>query len=261
MKYLTLIRAIALLHQHQRPRRTIRRAGVEVTYIEVIPADVALANRLAHEVLGRSLDDLAPQTSRLLDALHALVNQRATAAGVERADVRFSRREVREAIGWTDFQVRTHLGRLVDLEWVLVHRGGRGLCFVYDLAWDGGGVDGRPHLAGLIDAESLVARGYDPNLAVSAGHFEGASSPHRAQVEDTADQLGSIRAITDAAGAVTATFSFDTFGLRTAATSTATTNFGFAGEYTDAETGFVYLRGRYYDPSSGQFLNPTQLNP
>jgi RHS repeat-associated protein len=27
-----------------------------------------------------------------------------------------------------------------------------------------------------------------------------------------------------------------------------------AGEYTDAETGFQYLRARYYDPSTGQFL-------
>ncbi len=32
---------------------------MEVTYIEATPADVALANRLAHEVLGRSLDELA----------------------------------------------------------------------------------------------------------------------------------------------------------------------------------------------------------
>jgi RHS repeat-associated protein len=29
---------------------------------------------------------------------------------------------------------------------------------------------------------------------------------------------------------------------------------GFAGEYTDAETGFQYLRARYYDPATGQFL-------
>lgn len=47
VKYLTLIRAVALLHQHQRPRRTIRQAGVEVSFIEVTPADIALANRLA----------------------------------------------------------------------------------------------------------------------------------------------------------------------------------------------------------------------
>ena len=66
MKYLTLIRAIALLHQHQRPRKTVEHRGRAVEYIEVTLDDIAMANRLAHEVLGRSLDELPPQTRRLL---------------------------------------------------------------------------------------------------------------------------------------------------------------------------------------------------
>jgi energy-coupling factor transporter ATP-binding protein EcfA2 len=183
VKYLTLIRAVALLHQHQRPRRTARHAGVEVTFIEVTPADIALANRLAHEVLGRSLDELSPQTRRLLTALHGLVVERARAAGVEQHDVRFSRREVREHVGWSDFQVRVHLGRLVDLEHVLVHRGGRGLSFVYELIWDGGGTDGQPHLAGLTDASALRACDYDPHFEPLNGQFEPPSSPLRAPIE------------------------------------------------------------------------------
>ena len=66
MKYLTLIRSIALLHQHQRPRKTATHRGKTVEYIEVTKEDIATANRLAHEVLGRSLDELPPQTRRLL---------------------------------------------------------------------------------------------------------------------------------------------------------------------------------------------------
>src|SRR5215212_7737182 len=63
MKYLTLIRTIVLLHQYQRPHKTrVLASGERVQYIEVIPSDIALANELAHEVLGRSLDELAPQT-------------------------------------------------------------------------------------------------------------------------------------------------------------------------------------------------------
>ena len=30
--------------------------------------------------------------------------------------------------------------------------------------------------------------------------------------------------------------------------------FGYAGEYTDEETGLIYLRNRYYDPSIGRFI-------
>lgn len=69
VKYLTLIRAIALLHQHQRPKKSATtRDGRTVTYIEATTDDIALANRLAHEVLGQSLDELPPRPRRLLEA-------------------------------------------------------------------------------------------------------------------------------------------------------------------------------------------------
>ncbi len=57
-KYLTLIEAIALLRQHQRPVCTAAAGGRSIEYIEVTLEDIELANRLAHEVLGRSLDEL-----------------------------------------------------------------------------------------------------------------------------------------------------------------------------------------------------------
>jgi DNA primase len=187
MKYLTLIRTVALLHQHQRPRRTATVEGRAVSYIEVTLDDIALANRLAHEVLGRSLDELAPQTRRLLDHIGHLVSAMAAADGLERSDVRFTRRQVREACGWSEFQVRVHLDRLVALEYVLTHRGGRGQSFVYELLWDGGGTDGRPHLTSLVDISALSA---DPGHAATTGDFEGRngdfegpSSPQRAPIE------------------------------------------------------------------------------
>ena len=72
-KYLTLIDAIALLHQHQRPIKSATIAGQVVEYIEASLADIELANRIAHEVLGASLDELPPQTRRVLASLHTLV--------------------------------------------------------------------------------------------------------------------------------------------------------------------------------------------
>lgn len=60
-KYLTLICAVALLHQHQRDKKHASGPdGRQLCYIEATEADVALADRLAHEVLGRSLDELPP---------------------------------------------------------------------------------------------------------------------------------------------------------------------------------------------------------
>lgn len=73
------------------------------------------------------------------------------------------------------------------------------------------------------------------------------------------DQLGSTRALTDASGAVIGTFAWSPFGESAGSTGTATTPFGWAGEYRDAETGFVYLRARYYDPATAQFLTRDPL--
>jgi hypothetical protein len=200
MKYLTLIRAIALLHQHQREVKTAHHDGRAVRYIEVTRDDIAMANRLAHEVLGRSLDELPPQTRRLLGLLDRFVAERAEVQGVDRADVRFTRREVREHTGWTDFPVRTHLEKLAALEYVLVHRGGPGQRFVYELLWDGQGQEGEPFLAGLLDVERLEAQRYDANREGSKGDPEGAVSPGRGPLEAT-PSIGRIGATSRDAGA------------------------------------------------------------
>jgi RHS repeat-associated protein len=68
------------------------------------------------------------------------------------------------------------------------------------------------------------------------------------------DQLGSTRALTNQAGAVMGTATYDAYG--NAATSTGTTSpFQYAGQYRDTESGLYYLRARYYDPGTGQFIS------
>ena len=74
------------------------------------------------------------------------------------------------------------------------------------------------------------------------------------------DHLGSARGLVDGSGTITDSYSYDPYGQRTAVTgSLADTPFGYAGQYTDAETGFQYLRARYYDPATGQFLTVDPL--
>jgi hypothetical protein len=155
MKYLTLIRSIALLHQHQRPRKTVQHHGRTVEYIEVALADIAVANRLAHEVLGRSLDELPPQTRRLLLAVDTLVTAECERQKMARSDYRFSRRDVREATGWGDTQLKIHLHRLEEMEYLLAHRGGRGQSFVYELVFARLADSGKPTLPGLIEIDKL----------------------------------------------------------------------------------------------------------
>lgn len=174
-KYLTLIDTIALLHQYQREVKTALHRGQVMEYIEVTLDDIARANALAHEVLGRSLDELPPQTRRLLRAVCAWVDERARAQAMSRCDFRFSRRDVREATGWGDTQLRLHLERLTAMEYLLVHRGGRGQSFVYELLYDGKGDAGdalHPHLSGLLDVATM------PSLRGQTGEIAGLSRPH-----------------------------------------------------------------------------------
>jgi DNA primase len=177
MKYLALIRSIALLHQHQRQRKTATHNGQTLEYIEVTLGDIAMANRLAHEVLGRSLDELPPQTRRLLLLVDELVSAECERQKIERADFRFSRRDVRQHTGWGNTQLKTHLRRLEELEYLLVHHGGRGQSFVYELVFERRDDSGKPMLPGLIEIEKLCGCGYDTKKSGQNGQWSGSSRP------------------------------------------------------------------------------------
>jgi hypothetical protein len=135
-KYLTLIEAIALLHQHQRPIRSTTIDGVTQRYIEVLPSDIELADRLTKNWLGRSLDELAPQARVFLQQLDQFVQDVARHDQIPRSAVRFTRRQLRVATKCADFAIRKHLRKLEQLEYVLAHRGRNGQRYVYELIVD-----------------------------------------------------------------------------------------------------------------------------
>jgi len=132
MKYLTLIRAVTLLFQYQRPLQTTVHRGRHIEYIESTREDVAIATRLARAVLGRSLDELSPQARKLLCVLEAMVSEIAGREGIERRLVRFTQRDVRERTHWGQTQTKVHMKRLEEHEYVIAHR--RGPVVLYELA-------------------------------------------------------------------------------------------------------------------------------
>lgn len=165
-KYLALIRTVALLHQHQRDIKRHATASGDIEYIEVVPADIAIANRLAHEVLGRSLDELPPQTRRLLLLLDEMVRSDTERHEVARNEVRFTRKEVRGRSGWGNSQLAVHLARLADLEYIVAFPTGRARTYAYELVWNGE-ADGAPTLDGLIDPETLTYDATRPGSEVT----------------------------------------------------------------------------------------------
>ena len=73
------------------------------------------------------------------------------------------------------------------------------------------------------------------------------------------DQIGSTRMVTDLSGVVRGTATYDPYGNQTGSTGSSTSPFAFAGQFKDSESSLYYLRGRYYDPASGQFISRDPL--
>jgi len=157
-KYLTLIDSIALLHQHQ---RTTEKDDDAKPFIRVTLDDIALANKLAPELLGRSLDELPPQTRRLFETVKALVRERCEAEKIEQKLSLFSRRDVRARLGWSVTQIRVHLDRLQQLDLVAARFGRAGSSFQYELLTDCT-EEANVERIGLLDVEKLRVR-YQPD--------------------------------------------------------------------------------------------------
>jgi DNA primase catalytic core len=179
-KYLTLIEAIALLHQFQRPTRHVAAGDETLECIEVALSDIAIANRLASEILGRTLDELPLQTRKLLMLLEEMVRQESERLKVEKSDFRFTRRHVRRFTGWGHTQLCIHLDRLVSMEYLLVHRGSRGQSFVYELLYAGEGKEGRRFVLGLVDVAKLggvTTESFRGEEGEFPGPFRGQNGP------------------------------------------------------------------------------------
>jgi hypothetical protein len=119
VKYLSLVSAVALAHQHQKAIRH----DAHGRFIEVDLDDIELATFLGGHALGRSLDDLPPQTLRLWRVLCGEVRTAAEREGCDADLFRFTRRWVRERTHWGDTQLKIHLRRLEELELVTALRG------------------------------------------------------------------------------------------------------------------------------------------
>jgi DNA primase len=171
-KYLTLIDSIALLHQHQRTITTKAVSGRSVEYIEVQVSDIETANALAPEILGRSLDELPPQTRRLLDSIRELVKAKMAEGKMGQGSALFSRRELCQRCGWTYAQVRTHLERLIEVELVATRAGRNGAAMLYELIIDATAPETVWQI-GLIDVAKLKpTQHYDPNLEGKTAHLD-----------------------------------------------------------------------------------------
>lgn len=151
-KYLNLILAVTFLYQMQ---RDVKHDEVCGDYIETTLADIAIANELATELFGQTLSELSRPGQELLRLVFDYVTGQAARQKVETETVTFSRRELRESLKWSEYQLRTYLDELAQLEYVLPLTGKQGQPFRYRLLYDGQGESGQRFLTGLKSVEQL----------------------------------------------------------------------------------------------------------
>jgi RHS repeat-associated protein len=69
------------------------------------------------------------------------------------------------------------------------------------------------------------------------------------------DGLGSVTSLSNTAGALAETYTYDSFGRASSSTGTLTNPFQYTGREFDTETGLLFNRARYFDPAEGRFVS------
>ena len=140
-KYLGLIKAMAFLHQYQREVKTYGTGERgNVPYIEVGLADMEKANRLGRGSPGADDGGAFGPGSGTLGDHREMVKDKGQSLPLHQEGIR-------EFSGWSDFQVKTHIQELTDLEYLYSVTGKKGKEYVYELRAEA--PEGGPVLASI----------------------------------------------------------------------------------------------------------------
>jgi hypothetical protein len=141
--------------------RTTSHKGKEVKYIEATVEDYAVAYQLALRVLWVSLDELSRWARELVESCRRQVEEgialspTCPAQQLTANDFHWTRRQLREHLGWPDKRLRACLDELVSLEYLQILDGNKGKAFVYRLNPN---FSHSPKALGLLTPEQLDAK-------------------------------------------------------------------------------------------------------
>jgi hypothetical protein len=170
-KYLNLILVVTYLFQYQRKHCSIRHDGKTIEYINVTIEDIKQANTIANVVLGRSLDELSPPSRALLALIRKMVLSHCKENRIKPEQYHFTRREIRSFSSWSDFQVKTHIKQLEELEYIYPVMGRKGKAYIYELLATGPIDEDKPFLIGLIDIEQLKKKAKQAGINDEPGGY------------------------------------------------------------------------------------------
>ena len=140
-KFLSLVKALVLLHQYQRKTGTLKRIdGTKMEYVQARQQDVDTALELGKDIFARNIDDVSPTGRTLLATIVDHVKDKYAALQVDDPEktfslsgVPFTRKELRDRIGWSETQVRRNIDHLVELGYIGRLSGRHGSVYRYVL--------------------------------------------------------------------------------------------------------------------------------
>lgn len=139
-RFLSLVKVITLVHQHQREGQGsgVKGQGDESSRFKVQSSkeatkeDAEIARDLLKPVIGELSSDLAKPIQSFYELLKKKVNEEAGSIAIE--DFKFSRRDIRTWLGLPDHTVKRSLNQLEDLEYIVLKRGGSTTKKLYSLS-------------------------------------------------------------------------------------------------------------------------------
>jgi RHS repeat-associated protein len=111
--------------------------------------------------------------------------------------------------------------------------------------------DGENVTEELDSGGSLLARySYGPRTDQPLSELRSGTTSYYAQ-----DAIATTTSLSNVAGALANTYTYDSFGNLTASTGTLANPFRYTGREIDSETGVYFYRARYLDPTAGRFVS------
>ncbi len=116
--------------------------------------------------------------------------------------------------------------------------------------WDGS----KQIVADIVEGDTYNANCYVRGTSLSAKYkfVNGAKSEYTYYIQNA---HGDVVNLTNTDGEVTKKYTYDAFGVEKNIDENDTNTFRYCGEYFDVETGTIYLRARYYNPTTGRFIS------
>ena len=152
-QYLNIINTVAFLRQMQKETKTLNRNPADsaplrdnIEFVEVDETDIETGNKLAVEILGKTLDELSIPARDLLDLIDKMLSgkvekmrssQSSSEAALFKRDLTFTRRELREFSGWTNTRLHNHIKELVSMEYIIIDSGRINSIQTYKMLFNG----------------------------------------------------------------------------------------------------------------------------